>query len=150
MNGVVVFKFIYADKIKTLLLFIAFSSVQIALGQSVDLKKHNEEKEKILNVIINSFPFDSVYGLEEVVFTESDLLVKNAVQLRKGQDKVKIETENSGKNNRFVSLGYMSVMMPTDRVGIQLYLFPQKLTMNINLRKTNNEWKITYYEFQED
>jgi len=74
----------------------------------VEMTLLREEKEKILNTVINSVQFDSIYSAKRVYFGTNELLSKSTpLTLKKGKCKVKVleRSELKQKRKEYVSIG---------------------------------------------
>lgn len=113
-------------------------------AQSFNLEKYNNEKELILNVVINSLQFDSVYTSNKVYFVANELLSEETtLNLKKGKCKVKIIQRKYLKAKEYVALGdfTMDKVNPT-HVRVQLEIIPSKTILNLVLEKKNDDWVI--------
>ena len=62
-------------KIKKLLLFIIlFITSYCVFSQEFDMEQYYEEKEKIINTVLNSPEFDSVYNFQQVYIKANELV----------------------------------------------------------------------------
>lgn len=126
-------------------LLVAFSFIGFQVNaQSFDLQKYNQEKELILNVVINSLQFDSVYTSKQVYFVANELLSEETpLVLKKGKCKVKIKQREKLKEKEYVALGdfTMARVDPT-RVRVQLEIIPNEALLNLGLEKKNGDWVI--------
>ena len=130
-------------KLQILLAIFSFAVVQVN-AQSFDLEKYNQEKELILNVVINSLQFDSVYTSKQVYFVANELLSEETpLVLKKGKCKVKIMQREKLKEKEYVALGdfTMARVDPT-RVRVQLEIIPNEVLLNLGLEKKNGDWVI--------
>lgn len=111
-----------------------------------DLEEYNKEKQSILNVIINSAEFDSVYKSNQVYFEANELLMENTqLVLTKGNCKVKIKTEEEliKMNKQYLVLGdfTMARTNPT-HARVQMESFPKYNLLNLSLVKKDSLWVI--------
>lgn len=129
----------------TLILVLITSSISGFSQEAFDIKKYNLDKEKILNLIINSPQFDSIYISKKVVFQENELLSKNIpIKLKKGKCKVRIsKVIDPIKNIEYVVLGdFTSERINPTKARVQIENPKQKKLLNLRLEKINGEWKI--------
>ena len=136
----------------TLIIFQITHSISGFSQESFDIQKYNLEKEKILNLIINSPQFDSVYKSKRIVFLENDILTKNTpIKLRKGKTKVRIIKKKIIKNREYMVLGDYTTPK-VNAVGARVQLVNQKknLILNVGLIKENGEWKIINHLILDD
>ena len=114
-------------------------------AQTFDLEKYNEEKEKILNVVINSTQFDSVYSAKKVFFVESELLsVETPLVLKRKCKKVSIVEDSkqlTGKEYAVLGDFTMARHNPA-RVRVQITIMPRQTLFNLSLEKKNGRWEI--------
>lgn len=135
-----------------LLLSLSFSVNGSA--QSFDNEKYNKEKEKILNTIINSVQFDSIYFSKRVYFASNELLSKSTcLVLKKGKCKIRIQdpAKLKLKQRGYVSIGDFT--MPKENptyVRVQLYSSSTSKILNLRLEKINDEWVIVNHLIMED
>ena len=129
-----------------LIIVLITSSISGFSQEAFDIKKFNFEKEKILNVIINSPQFDSIYHSKKVVFIETELLSKyTPLKLRRGKCKVKIKSKGEIKTNEeYVDLGDFTCD-PNNmiRVRVQIGNSVKHRILNLVLEKNDGEWKIS-------
>jgi hypothetical protein len=114
-------------------------------GQSVDPGKYNEEKQEILNLVINSRPFGGVCRDRQMYFQENELLSADTpiVLQRKRTRVVILEAGSLLKNKSYVVLGDFTTdveNMITARV--QLEVMPQEKLLNFYVVKKNGKWII--------
>lgn len=139
-------------KIKVLIIiFCSFISLNV-LAQSFDLDKYNQEKEAILNVILNSVQFDSIYSSNKVYFVSNELLsTKSSLVLKRGKCRVKILEREKLKKKQYVGLGDFT--MPKENptyVRVQIYSSATSKTLNLRLEKNKNGWAIVNHMIMED
>jgi hypothetical protein len=115
---------------------------------SFELKKYHQEKEQILNVILNSAQFDSAYCSKKVYFGENEILNKNApLNLKKKKGNVILVNDRDElKGKEYLVLGdfTMADINPV-HVRVQLESLPQKTLLNFRLEKTEGDWRIVNY-----
>lgn len=136
----------------TLIIFQITYSISGFSQESFNIQKYNLEKEKILNLIINSPQFDSVYKSKRIIIMENDILTKNTpIKLRKGKIKVRIIKKDIIKNREYIVLGDYTTPK-VNPVGARVQLVNQKknLILNVGLIKENGEWKIINHLILDD
>ena len=78
-------------KLYVILPFFLFCYFHFATAQTFSSEERRKEVENILNTVINSTPFDSVYKHKKVYFKANELLTENtSLVLKKNKYKVKI------------------------------------------------------------
>lgn len=140
-------------QLQILIAIFSFAVIQVN-AQSFDLEKYNQEKEIILNVVINSLQFDSVCSSKQVYFVANELLSEGTpLVLKKGKCKVKImqkeKLKQEGKSYMHLSDFTMARDSPT-RVRVQLYSSLTTLTLNLSLVKKGDDWIIDNHLIMED
>lgn len=121
-------------------------------AQAFDINVFNAEKEEILNTIINSAQFDSVYTSKRVYFCESELLSKaTSIILKRKNCKVRIKSREELKGKSYIVLGdFTMARINPQNVRVQLSIMPTKILLNLRLEKKNDKWLIvnhlTMYE----
>src|SRR5690554_3672922 len=80
---------------------------QCVTAQTFSSEERRKEAENILNTVINSTPFDSIYSQKRVYFMANELLTENSpLVLKKSKCKVKILNEDEVKKvKQYVVLG---------------------------------------------
>ena len=138
-------------QIQTLLVIFSFAALQMN-AQSFDLEKYNQEKELILNVVINSLQFDSVYTSKQVRFVANELLSEETpLVLRKSKCKVKIMQREDLKEKEYVALGdFTMARVNPSHVRVQITAMPQETLLNLGLEKKNGDWVIVNHLIMED
>ncbi len=140
--------------VNILILVVSFLFITNVSAQSFDLKKYNKEKEKIINVVINSVQFDSIYSSKRVYFSSNELLgASSPLVLKKGNCKVKIlEPMNLKQQQKeYVSIGDFT--MPKENpmaVRVQLYSSSTKKLLNVRLIKEDGDWIIENHMIFDD
>lgn len=142
-------------KIGKIILIIVLITISISGFSQVsfDIKKYNLEKEKILNLIINSPQFDSIYDSKRIVFIENDILPKGIpLKLRKGKMRVRIiKKEKTKINCEYIVLGdYTTAKVNPISARVQLVNQKKNLILNVGLKKENGEWKIINHLIMND
>ena len=135
-------------------ILIIISACTYSYGQDqFDITKYNAEKEKILNVVINSVQFDSIYSNKKVYFVENELLSKGTpLKLKRNRCKVKIleKQELVRKGKDYVGIADFTMERINPRsVRVQLFASPN-YTLNLRLEKDEEVWKITNHMIMED
>lgn len=129
-------------------LILITNSVSVFSQETFDIEKYNLEKMKILNIIINSPQFDSIYYSKKVFFQENELLSeKTTIKLKKGKCKVKIlKVIDPLRKSEYVVIGdFTSERINPTKARVQIENPIQKKLLNLGLEKINGEWKITNY-----
>jgi len=140
--------------IKFLISVVCFLLIANVSAQSFDLNKYNEEKGKILNVILNTVQFDSIYSSKLVYFASNELLSKaTPLIIKRGKCKIKLleRGELKEKKIRYVSLGDFT--MPKENptyVRVQLYSSSTNKTLNLRLEKNKGDWLIINHLIMEN
>lgn len=113
-------------------------------AQEFDISAFNAEKEEILNTIINSAQFDSVYTSKRVYFCESELLSKiTSITLKRKNCKVRIRSREELKGESYVVLGdFTMARINPQNVRVQLSIMPANTLINLRLEKKKNKWSI--------
>ena len=124
------------------------------IGQvNFDIKKYNIEKEKILNVVINSIHFDSIYSGKKVYFVENELLSKETpIKLKRKWCKVRIleKQEIIEKGKQYAGIGDFTMDRENPQVArVQIFASPN-YTLNLGLKKEKDKWTITNHFLMED
>lgn len=114
--------------------------------QDSDIEAYNKEKQAILNVVINSIPFDSVYTSKQIYFEANELLSEGtSLILERGEYKAKImQSDYLNKNKlEYLVLGdfTMAINNPT-RVRVQMETIPNYHLLNLILEKKDSLWVI--------
>lgn len=128
-------------------------SIQVS-AQEFDIEKYNVEKERILNVMLNSIEFDSIYVMEQVYFASNELLsMSSGLKLKREEVHVTILERDSLKaqNLDYVSLGDFT--MPKEKpehVRLQVYSSSTRKTLNLRMEKNDDDWKIVNHLIMED
>jgi len=121
------------------ILFVIVCAFSNLNAQDFDLNEYNKEKEKILNVVINSLQFDSVYTAKKVYFVANELLSEETpLVLKKGKCKVKIEQREvlKEKGKSYVALGDFTMPKVNPiRVRVQISAMPSESLLNLVLEK---------------
>jgi hypothetical protein len=140
------FKFIKKIIMKNkMLVIIAFSIACTSYSQEdFDWTKYNIEKEKILNVIINSAVFDSIYSGDNTIFKENVLLPRTTnLKLVKRNSQV-IILEKVDKTKDYIVIGDFTMGRVDPQIVLVQFENPHRgLVLNLGLEKLNGEWVIT-------
>lgn len=126
-----------------LILFLLTS--QLGMAQTFTSKERKIDAENILNTVINSLPFDSVYSQKRVYFLANELLTEDSpLVLKRKKCKAKILSESKAKNvKQYVVLGDFTIDWDHPiAVRVQLGIMPSNRTINFRLVKENDRWKI--------
>ncbi len=131
-----------------MLLTACFGQLLYAQGSKAEEAKWTEV-ERVLNTVINSPQFDSVYNSKKVYFEANELLTKETpVKLKKGKCDVQI-IENGSTIKQYVVLGdFTTDWNNMTAVRVQLEIMPQDTMLTLRLEKINGEWQITAYNIQ--
>ncbi|QTY26806.1 hypothetical protein [Flavobacterium sp. CS20] len=139
-------------KIKVLILaFCSFVSLNV-IAQSFDIDKYNEEKEAILNVVLNSVQFDSIYSSNRVYFVSNELLsTSSSLVLKKGKCRAKVLEREKLKKKHYVGLGDFTMPKKNPKyVRVQIYSSSTSKTLNLRLEKNKDDWVIVNHLIMED
>ncbi len=120
--------------------------------------KYNKEKQRILNVIINSPQFDSIkanFNVNNIIFLENDVLSKKKVTLKYHKQKINIIEFSKIGNNQYWVLGHFFlnpyIKNPTESV-VQISLAEgneEKILLGIGLNKKNGKWEMIGFDIIE-
>lgn len=138
------------------LLFLLFSVLvyQNTIAQNFSSEERRKETENILNTVINSSPFDSVYKYKRVYFLANELITENTtLVLKRAKCKAKILNENKVKKvKQYVVLGDFTLDWNNPVVvRVQIQIMPKNTLLNISLVKKSGKWIIkNYVIFKED
>jgi len=113
-------------------------------AQTFSSEERRKVTENILNTVINSTPFDSVYKYKRVYFLANELLTENtSLVLKRNKCKAKILNEDKVKKvKQYIVLGDFTLDWNNPvAVRIQLSISPNK-TLNIRLEKEGDKWII--------
>jgi hypothetical protein len=136
----------------TLLPFLLFCYCHCAIAQTFSSEERRKEAECILNTVINSVPFDSIYNHKRVYFMANELLTKNSpLVLKRNKRKAKILNENEVKKvKQYAILGDFTLDWNNPvAVRVQLSVSPNK-TLNMRLEKEGERWIIKNHIVFED
>ena len=114
-------------------------------AQSFSSEEKRKETENILNTVINSAVFDSIYNHKRVYFLANELLTENSpLVLEKNKCKVKIVNEDKIKNvKQYVVLGDFTTNWENIiAVRVQLQVMPENKLLNVRLIKEGEKWII--------
>lgn len=120
------------------------------------LDKYSNEKEAILNTVINSSQFDSInaiYHIEKPILLKNEILNDTSLMLNYKGEKVDIMDHSLIKDSPYWDLGdfFLNIYVedPKDaRVQIILVLKEEEVIIGITLQKTE-EWRINNFTFVE-
>jgi hypothetical protein len=142
------------NNIKVIMLFILQGIALINSAQTFDRSKYNEEKENVLNVVINSPQFDSIYSAKRVYFNENELLLKSSpIILEKNKRKVKVLDDLSLKRRGldYITLGdFTMIGQDPTKARVQCSSTMTKKTLNVMLKKIDGDWVFDNYLIVED
>lgn len=127
-------------------------SSHFILAQTFSSKERRKEAEIILNTVINSFPFDSVYSHRQVYFLANDLLTESSpLILKRKKCKAKILRRDKIKDKLYVVLGDFTLDWNNNTTArVQLEIMPQKKLLSIGLLKIGDIWIVKNYEIFDD
>lgn len=122
-------------------------------AQTFSSEKNKQEAEQILNLIINSQQFDSLYNSKKVYFQANELLTMDSPLLLK-RKKCKVSIVKNGsllKNKHFVVLGDFTMDWNNPVAArVQLSIMPEDVLLSIGLVKINNNWIIKNHAIFKD
>lgn len=122
-------------------------------AQSFSSEKNKHEAEQILNQILNSQQFDSIYSFKKVYFEANELLlIDSPLLLKRKKCKVSIVKDGSSlKNKHYVVLGDFTIDWNNPvAVRVQLSIMPEDVLLSIGLVKTNGNWIIKNHAIFKD
>jgi hypothetical protein len=131
-------------KIFKIIIFVFVLLNYAAIAQKFSSEDERIDVENILNAVINSAPFDSVYSHNQVYFLANELITENSTLiLKKNECKVKILNEEKVKKvKQYVVLGDFTLDWDNRiAVRVQLSISPN-ITLNMRLEKENEIWII--------
>jgi len=133
-------------------LVVCFAS-QNLYAQSFTTEERRKEAENILNTVINSLPFDSVYSQKRVYFLANELLTEDSplVLKRKKCKAVILGKDKLKKNKQYVVLGDFTLDWdnPTS-VRVQIEVMPNNTLLNLGLVKEGEKWIVKNHLILED
>lgn len=118
---------------------------QSLYAQTFTTEERRKEAENILNTVINSMPFDSVYSQKRVYFVVNELLTQNTplILKRKNCKALIISNDKLKKSTQYVILGDFTLDWDNPVAArVQLQVMPKNELLNIRLVKENGEWII--------
>jgi hypothetical protein len=123
---------------------------QTGFAQKFNDNKTREIVEPILNTILNSEVFDSVYRSNQVYFLINDLIpCNNTWKLHKKYHNVKyINKEQLKKVKQYFVLGDFTLDWNSPKkssVRVQVILMPENTLMNFRLKYIDEKWIIENY-----
>lgn len=121
-------------------------------AQTFSSEERRKEVEDILNIVINSSPFDSVYSQKRVYILANELLMENSpLALKRNKCKAKfLNEEGIKKVKQYIVLGDFTLDWNNPiAVRVQLSISTNK-TLNIRLEKENGNWIIRNHMILED
>ena len=132
-------------KITSILSFLFIFNSSYLVAQSTNSDTLKKEREIVLNLIINSKFFDSVYSIKKMIFLENELLSKSTLlQLeRKGYKVVILDRKFKKKlKSYFILEDFVLTLGDYKTSRVQLELFPKKIILNFYLTKDRDNWEI--------
>jgi hypothetical protein len=128
------------------LLFLLFSVLvyQNTIAQNFSSEERRKEAENILNIVINSTAFDSVYNQKTVYFLANELLTENSpLLLKRNKCRAKILNGDKVKKvKQYVVLGDFTLDWNNPVTArVQLGVSPN-WTLNFMLVKEAEKWII--------
>ncbi len=140
--------------IKSCFVFLAVSFVSHnSYAQTFTSEERRNEAENILNTVINSLPFDSVYAQKRVYFLANELLTEDSplVLKRKKCKAVILGKDKLKKNKQYVVLGDFTLDWdnPTS-VRVQIEVMPNNTLLNLGLVKEDEKWIVKNHLILED
>jgi hypothetical protein len=133
------------NKNMVFLFALCFCSLNVSInGQTFDLEKFNKEKEQILNIVINSVQFDSVYSSRRVYFVANELLSEeSSLVLKRNKCKAVVRQREGLKGKEYIALGDFTMNRNNaTHVRVQLEILPRNVLLNLRLEKNDGVWKI--------
>lgn len=134
-----------------LVLFLMIYSERV-FPQQFSSEENRKEAQNLLNTVINSKPFDSVYDRKQVVFLANDLLTEDSpLFLKRFNYKAKILSKEKIMVNQYVVL--CDVTLDWDNLTaarVQIEILPQKTLLNLRLIKSEDVWVISNYAIFQD
>ncbi|WP_192823077.1 hypothetical protein [Rufibacter sp. LB8] len=130
-----------SKKVKTLLILL----ILFFGGRKSYCQDYTTEKQKILNVVINSVQFDSIYFSKRVYIQTNELLsIKSGFDLKREEYKVRfVNRVGAGLVKQYIVLGDFTMARENPQaVRVQIEVMPQNILLNMRLTKNDSEWKI--------
>lgn len=131
-------------RFKLLLLLFLLLAYQNTTAQNFSSEERRKEAENILNTVINSAVFDSVYNQKTVYFLANELLTENSpLLLKRNKCRTKILNGDKVKKvKQYVVIGDFTLDWNNPIVArVQLFVSPNK-TLNFMLVKEAEIWII--------
>lgn len=125
---------------------------QCLMAQTFSSEERRKETESILNIVINSAPFDKVYNKKRVYILANELLKENApLVLKRKKCKAKyLNSEEVKKVKHYVVLGDFTLDWSNPiAVRVQIEVLPEKKLLNVRLIKENGKWVIQNHQIFE-
>lgn len=136
----------------TALLTICLS--QCLYAQTFSSETNRKEAERILNTVINSMPFDSLYSAKKVYFKANELLSTDSplVLKRKGCRVSIVEKEIlDKKGGKYVVLGDFTIDWNNPvSVRVQLSIMPEDSLLTMSLIKEDKNWIVRSHKIFKD
>jgi hypothetical protein len=142
------------ERVKTFIVLLILVCFGYSLNaQTFSSEKNKQEAEQILNLIINSQQFDSIYSTKKVYFEANELLtIDSPLLLKRKKCKVSIVKDGSLlKNKHFVVLGDFTIDWNNPVAArVQLSIMPEDVLLSIGLVKINSNWIIKNHAIFKD
>ena len=126
---------------------------QCVTAQTFSSEERRKETENILNTVINSIPFDSVYKYKRVYLLANELITENStLVLKRAKCKAKILNEDETKKvKQYAVLGDFTLDWNNPvAVRVQIQIMPENILLNIGLIKESGIWIIKNHVIFED
>lgn len=138
-----------------ILLFFLSCYCYCVTAQTFSSEEKRKTSENILNTVINSTFFDSVYNYKTVYFMANELLTENSsLVLKRNNCKVKILNKDKvGKVKQYAVLGDFTLdwnNIDLSFVRVQIEIMPERTLLNLSLIKENGIWIIRNHIIFED
>lgn len=141
------------NKIKYFILVVFLFTFINCKSQKFNNIKTKKTVENILNKVINSAVFDSVYKEETVYFIANEIITTDSpLHLIRHNHKVEfLNEEDTIKVQQYVYLGDFTLNWDKPvKVRVQIEVFPNQTLLNFMLKKELSEWIITYQGMIDD
>lgn len=127
---------------------------QTVQSQDVGKSDYDKNKEKILNVVINSIPFDSIYSYQRVYWASNELLsISSGLKLKRGKCKAKILSRDEliDSSIPYVSLGDFTIPREqAESARVQIYSSSTKKLLTLRIVKIEDNWMIEAHKIFDD
>lgn len=131
--------------ILSIVMTIVFSFCKACNKQDSNSLKSDLTYSEIINCVINSEQFDSIYIEKELLFDTSNGLINVDFEIKKKERNVNFSDNPHGF---YLSIGHIWTDYQ-DAASIQIEMSDSQSNrwdvMNFNLRKINKKWTIVYY-----